>query len=94
MTKLIPLDGKTSLLSTYIRNLSSLLHQEMKTVLEKNFQHQWEEQRFFILKTIAECLCEDGDLETKINEIELGLNQKPAKKGRPKKQQNPWIHLL
>lgn len=102
---LVPLDGKTPLDSKKLLQCMNSFHSEMKAELERLYQIQMAKQRDDILKTIAILiqsnypnLNENSEQEDHINsivdKITKGLMDKPNRKGRPKRKNNPWYHVL
>ena len=106
---LVPLDGKTSLDSQKLLTCMNNFHNEMKAEMERLYQVQLIKQRDEIFKTIAVLLQSnykqvvnndgavesyEGQINRIIDVINKGLENKPSKKGRPKKKTNPWHHVL
>lgn len=98
---LIPLDGKTAIDSPILIAHMNTFHTEMKLEIERLYQLNMNKQREEIFKTMATLLQsnykhveEPNRIGHITNNLNKELSNKPCKKGRPKKKNNPWNHVI
>lgn len=94
--KYVPLDGKTIFKTENLEKLVKNTHSETKTAIDKNTVILWQEHREKIFNIIADLL-KDQDKNTSsptAQNLHERIATKINKKGRPKKKQNPWQHII
>ena len=73
------------------------LHNEIRSAIDKNYQPQWTIQKDHVFRQIALLLLDnpsENQVQAMIEKLKKNTHNDTSKKGRPKKKDNPWKHII